>query len=213
MVSSRHDGPTHQPVGRGLRCADRRGRSARQQCIRRDILFTGIVSKQPGRHAIRLRSGNYSGTYAGRFINITVTGNVVLHAATLNYGTLTLDGNQDPWLAASNLMWGNNGDFDLDLQIPTSLHNNDIGAYKGAPTDGIGTKPSVDPQFVDAPNHDVHLKSTSPLRDAGIPSVTGGIFLRDLDDNPRVQFGAADIGAYEIQQLGDLIFANRFDSQ
>ena len=178
-----------------------------------DNLFTGIVSKQPGRNAIRLRSGNYSGTYAGRFINSTVTGNVVLHAATLNEGTLTLDGNQTPWLAASNLMWGNSGDYDLGLQISTSLHNNDIGAYKGAPIDGIGTNPSVDPQFVDAPNHDFHLNSTSPLRDAGMPSVPGGIFLRDLDDNPRVQFGAADIGAYEIQQLGDLIFANGFDSQ
>ena len=127
MASSRHDGPTHQPGGRGLRCADRRGRSARLQCIRRDILFAGIVSKQPGRNAIRLRSGNYSGTYARRFINNTVTGNVILHAATLNEGTLTLDGNQGPWIAAGNLMWGNSGDYELGLQISTSLHNNDIG--------------------------------------------------------------------------------------
>lgn len=80
---------------------------------------------------------------------------------------------------------------------------------------------SADPRFVDAANGDYHLKSESPAVDYHL--TTGADFFdpnEDIDGNVRgkkllkvlpVNGSGFDIGAYELQSLGDLLFVDGFD--
>jgi hypothetical protein len=187
--------------------------SARAQLYIDDSLFTGITSAYQGRAAVILDGGAGTGSdsHGGRFINNTFTGNLVPHSGGDNDGALRLDGTPDSWLVANNILWDNAGDYDLELSSHTSLYHNDIGAYRGTPIDGIGSNSAVDPAFVDAANGNYHLRADSPLLNAGLHSIQGGINTYDLDGNPRVMFGEVDIGAYELQQLPDAIFADDFE--
>jgi hypothetical protein len=180
-----------------------------------DSLFKGIASVYDGTPAIILRGGVgiSSDSHAGRFINNTFTGNFVPHSSLSNQGALWLTGatESNSWLVANNILWGNAADYDLELSSHTSLYHNDITAYRGTPIDGIGSNPAVDPAFVDAANGNYHLRANSPLLNAGLHSIPGGIATYDLDGNPRDVFGEVDIGAYELQQLPDAIFSDGFE--
>ncbi len=55
---------------------------------------------------------------------------------------------------------------------------------------------AVDPQLVDAPNHDLHLKATSPALNAAMPQ-PDLTTAHDFDGASRPQGGGFDIGAYE----------------
>ena len=55
---------------------------------------------------------------------------------------------------------------------------------------------TIDPGFVDAANHDFHLKSASPCINAG---ATVSAVTYDYDNNPRPSGTAYDIGAFEYQ--------------
>lgn len=59
---------------------------------------------------------------------------------------------------------------------------------------------AIDPQFVDAAAGDYRLQATSPCLDAGDDGVVS--WAEDLDGNPRIAFGAVDMGAYEAQLAG-----------
>ncbi len=187
--------------------------AARAQLEIDDSLFAGIASAYPGRAAIILDGGTGTGSdsYGGRFINNTLTGNLVPHASGDNDGALRLSGTPDSWLVANNILWDNAADYDLQLSSHTALYHNDIGTYRGTPVDGIGSNPAVDPAFIDASSGDYHLRADSPLLNAGLHTVPGGVYLYDLDGNPRIVFGEVDIGAYEIQQLPDHVFIDGFD--
>jgi hypothetical protein len=78
----------------------------------------------------------------------------------------------------------------LSNQIRTTQRNNFQGSVATA-------------QFVDLLNADYRLAGTSPLRDAGIRVDTMGISL-DLENLPRQQGSAVDIGAYEYLPAGAL---------
>ncbi len=64
---------------------------------------------------------------------------------------------------------------------------------------GIGNVTN-DPQFVDAAAGDYRLQSISPCIDAGANAFVSGT--TDLDGNPRIAYGAVDMGAYEAQLGG-----------
>jgi len=66
----------------------------------------------------------------------------------------------------------------------------------------------VDPQFVDAANHDVNIQETSPCIDAGVAyqESDGGVILVDLDRN-QYRGAAPDIGALELPQ----VFSDSFE--
>jgi hypothetical protein len=178
-----------------------------------DTRFTGIASAYPGRAAVILDggAGTSSDGHGGRFINNTFTDNLVPHSSGDNDGALRLVGTPDSWLVANNILWDNAADYDLQLSSHTSLYHNDIGTYRGTPIDGIGSNPAVEPMFVDAANDNYHLRADSPLLNAGLHSIPGGVNTYDLDGNPRVMFGEVDIGAYELQQLPDAIFTDGFE--
>ena len=59
---------------------------------------------------------------------------------------------------------------------------------------------SEDPRFVDAAAGDYRLQASSPCIDAGDNGFVG--WNEDMDGNPRIAYGLADMGAYEAQLMG-----------
>src|SRR3989442_3952348 len=70
-----------------------------------------------------------------------------------------------------------------------------LKSFRRASNTLLANNLTTNPQFVDAPNTDFHLQSTSSAIDAGatLPDVP-----TDYDGNPRPQGPAYDIGAYEF---------------
>ena len=78
----------------------------------------------------------------------------------------------------------------------------------GKTTTASGCLPSgTDPLFVD-PNGDYHLQTASPCIDKCSPPN----YVTDLDGNPRVYGSAADMGAYEFQNKGSILFVKQGSS-
>jgi hypothetical protein len=57
---------------------------------------------------------------------------------------------------------------------------------------------NANPLFVDAANADYHLQAGSPCVDTGDNSVIGQSLVVDLEQNPRIENGIVDMGAYEF---------------
>lgn len=73
----------------------------------------------------------------------------------------------------------------------------DYGTFGGSPTTASFLYgPEVNARFVDHPNGDYHILSTSPCRNAGNMGYVYSTL--DLDKRPRVNEGMVDIGAYEF---------------
>ncbi len=70
---------------------------------------------------------------------------------------------------------------------------------------------AADPRFVDASAGNLRLQSNSPCINAGINAALGGT--NDLDGNPRISSGIADIGAYEYQGNLALILTSQPTNQ
>ena len=96
-----------------------------------------------------------------------------------------------PYLLNS-IVWGHaEGAFDGETAASTIVNYSNIEG--GFP--GIGNL-DLDPLFVSVANDDYRLTSISPLVDAG----TNDLLLpaTDLDGEPRIMGGTADMGAYEL---------------
>ena len=114
-------------------------------------------------------------------------------------------------LFQNNIIWGNEADYDGDqlyfnneyFSAGYSILNNII---QGGDTAGIYfeytfggiclNNLNVLPAFADSTNHDYHLTCASPAINAGTQPLIP-IFQFDLDNNPRLNGLAYDIGAYE----------------
>ena len=102
-------------------------------------------------------------------------------------------------MLSDNIFWSNAtgaGEFDINLSgqlTHATLVNNDIQTATGTAKSATGTL-QVDPQFVGA--DDFRLAASSPLIDAGVDIVPGGLASVDLDGSPRIDAEAIDLGAY-----------------
>jgi hypothetical protein len=99
----------------------------------------------------------------------------------------------------SNLFALNDG---YDVQLLSSvviLRNNNINFLGGTPQVDSGNLNVINPQFEDILNLNFRLKSTSPMRNAGLMSA--GTPAVDFEGRPRFAEGQADIGAFEYQEL------------
>ena len=102
-----------------------------------------------------------------------------------------------------------------------SLHTSDIIASETNSLTAHGIVSNVnsfDPEFVNAAAGDYHLRPESPAVNYRLPADQATFFATDLDGNQRGQPIAFvsgnslfDIGAYELQNLGDTIFFNGFN--
>lgn len=99
------------------------------------------------------------------------------------------------------IVWGNGSGDDINL-------------YSGASASYVCSEPlqagegniAADPQFVDAPNGNYRLKSTSPCVNVSDISYTPSYF--DLDGNPRVVAALIDMGTYESEYLRSQMITN-----
>jgi len=113
-------------------------------------------------------------------------------------------------MLSNNIFWGNatgDGEFDINLSgqfIHATLVNNDIQTATGTAKSATGTL-QVDPEFVG--EGDFRLAEFSPLIDAGVDIVPGGLSSVDLDGSPRIDGEAVDLGAYE----SSYIFVSTFE--
>jgi hypothetical protein len=97
---------------------------------------------------------------------------------------------------------------DLEIQTPAvdaALYYNNIETLTGTPSTEVGTLSIFNPLFVDPLAYDLHLRSDSPMLDAGHAPYALPEF--DVDGHPRIVGSASDLGAYELQ---DAIFEDGF---
>jgi hypothetical protein len=138
-------------------------------------------------------------------LNNTIVGNTAGSGAMTDTGGIRLDGGCPPEIA-NNIVWGNDGiDVELNSEDAT-LRNNDIAELGGTedPSTNTGNL-SIDPQFTSATS--VRLKRTSPLIDAGLNTLDGGLVPVSFDGGPRLVGPRVDMGAYEL----DVLFTASFD--
>ena len=176
--------------------------------IVRSSEFVGNTSTAANGAVLFLISNRPGSGVSVAFNNNTVAGNSVptsSHRAGFGF-TGTTPGDVR---VANSILWNNGGaDISLNASGTVYLDHDDIGSR--FINDGVIVNEFnpylVDPQFIAI--DDVHLTSTSPLRDAGIAAPIGGAGGADLGGDPRVVFGGIDLGAYEIQ---DSIFTYGFE--
>lgn len=140
--------------------------------------------------------------------NNTITGNT----NTGSNNMITAIGGAGATGHVSNtISYGNHGTGAYDFYLygfeKVDFVHNDYTTITGAPAPGgSGNLIGVDPQFVAV--DDFHLRSTSPLLQAGTLTPAGGLPVIDLEGHPRSFAGHVDLGAFENV---DYIFANGFD--
>lgn len=158
-----------------------------------------IGNRAPATAGFYLQTTNAATIY---FTNNTVAQNVNTGTNTSPIVYVSDDGSGH---FSNNLFWSNTASSDLDWFGSVQLIDNDYSAIDGTPAAGSGGNLSVDPQFASA--SDFHLRSTSPLINAGTQTPVGGLPDYDLEGHDRDAFGGVDMGAYE---RGDEIFASDF---
>ena len=146
------------------------------------------------------------GSYGGTLNNCTVFGNSarigggVLRSLLTNctvVGNLSslIGGGSSSCTLNNSIVYGNESVYE------PNWGTNLVCQYTCTTPDpgGIGNI-TGDPQFVDAAAGNYRLLATSPCLDAGNNGFTQGG--TDLDGNPRIAYGAVDMGAYEAQLVG-----------
>ncbi len=147
-------------------------------------------------------------------VNNTVVGNQAVFAG----GVFVAADNGNPVQLLNNLLWGNGtaGVADLFVRLGSgataSGYHNDIGSMMGSWTSS-GDNLSIEPQLVNPSGGDYHLRTTSPLVDAGTAAVPDppGLSVTDFEGGPRMVGPAPDIGADEIFVAGTLAAAAAAD--
>ncbi|MBN1815719.1 MAG: right-handed parallel beta-helix repeat-containing protein [Sedimentisphaerales bacterium] len=119
-------------------------------------------------------------------LNCTITGN-----STLNYGG-GLGCWNGKWLLINTLVWGNSGNY-----RPDEFH------WTGGPYEFVNCHiGGADPKFRNPVAGDYRLLEGSPCFNAGAHDawqIHDFLSETDLAGNPRVLYGAVDIGAYELE--------------
>jgi len=181
--------------------------------IVRNNLFVGNRASDAA--AAMLFSNNTIAVNNNTFVGNQSTGDALaVRTAVATFSLFTVQ-------YTNNIFWDNNpdaldGTYDLRADSAlgaafphASLFNNDVLVVFSAPLAQSGNV-AVDPAFVDAASGDFHLRSTSPLVDAGLDApATGGVGALDLGGASRLQGQHLDMGAYETDP--EFIFRNSFD--
>ena len=102
----------------------------------------------------------------------------------------------------NSILWNNqaqgaeNEIFNNSANINISFTN--VTGGLPATVNDLGNNLSVEPNFADPENGDLHLLANSPLIDQGNNAAIESIAGTDLDGDPRIHQGVVDLGVYEI---------------
>lgn len=112
----------------------------------------------------------------------------------------------------NSILWGNtsNGDYGSQVWIwdvnsmpefRNSTVQYGVGGFGGSTFMGVYSNcTETDPQFVGLANGNYHLSASSPAINTGTTDLPSYVLpLVDLDELPRIMYGALDMGAYEYQ--------------
>jgi hypothetical protein len=128
------------------------------------------------------------GVYGSTLTNCTLTGNSAYYGGGAYGGSL------------NNCIVFFNTSFYAPQNYDSTILN--YCCTTPSATNGVGNITNI-PLFVDYPNGDLHLESSSPCINSGNNSFV--TYATDLDGNPRIVRGTVDIGAYEYQGPGSEI--------
>lgn len=131
-----------------------------------------------------LKAIRISSTGSGIVTNKIVATNVIARGATADVHSEKVGGCTLNHVCKAGLI-------EIDHSVFTTR---EPASPDGSLTDNGGNL-AADPQFVDEATRDLHLKDTSPARDAGVTIDLAQP--TDLDGNARTYGAATDIGAYE----------------
>lgn len=150
------------------------------------IAVNGGLSSSLG--GVSLQSPSATGPHLFQFN--TVTGNGCVSTATSGVDCLSVG---NPLTFSNNIVYGNTGGTGKQVN---GANCNWTYSDLGDNTAGDGNI-TMDPQFVDTSQDNLHLMSTSPARDAADPAATIPV---DIDGDPRPSptGGRSDMGADEI---------------
>ncbi len=199
VTTSRMPDPFYEMNGGGALCL---GDGMLVRCI-----VTGNSAKFAGggvmggilNHCIL--SGNSAwfggGAYASTLNNCLLFSNAPdwVNSGTLNHctvvGHISISEASIFCTVNNSIVYSNGRNFDETCTFTSSCTTPDPG--------GTGNITN-DPQFVDAAAGDYRLQASSPCIDAGDNGFVG--WNEDMDGNPRIAYGLADMGAYEAQLMG-----------
>jgi hypothetical protein len=157
-----------------------------------------VNNSSPNEAAASFYSNNEIDVSNNTFVGNHSTDSMLLTRFALDFFTIS------GLMLSNNIFWGNAtgaGEFDINLSgqfTHATLVNNDIETATGTAKSATGTL-QVDPEFVG--NGDFRLSAFSPLIDAGVNDLPGGLASVDLDGAPRINATATDLGAYESSYI------------
>lgn len=124
--------------------------------------------------------------WTGSSSNLSIKHNLLLASGSWGGGFYNQQGTINGLVIKNNIIDG------MDVMAGDISHNIYTRSRSSLST-GETVVTNLDTLFVDPANHDYHLLSTSPARDAG----TEANVAEDFDQNSRPSGAAPDIGAYE----------------
>jgi hypothetical protein len=161
--------------------------------------------------------------YYGIIANNTFFNNTVSSTQYVS-SQVYLDGDVSQYQFANNIVYGSqtfpaiacSGPYSYLSPTPVVIDHNDVFNTSGPTYTGLcsaetGTNGNIsaDPLFANSGSGDFLLLSGSPAISSGDPSVVADLaaykisLTTDLDQNPRLQGGAIDMGPYEYQSASD----------
>ncbi len=147
-------------------------------------------------------------------INSTITGNTSNNAYLGGGGVVVSDDNAPGTTVIletyNAILYGNTADRGADLSVSIGGTQSRVDVYHGDLGDLLHLKGTfnqannlnTDPLFVNSASDDFHLRSSSPLIDAGTATVPDppGLPAADFEGDPRVIGPAPDIGTDEARR-------------
>ncbi|MCA9322153.1 MAG: right-handed parallel beta-helix repeat-containing protein, partial [Planctomycetes bacterium] len=159
-----------------------------------NCVLRGNVAREGG--AIAILGGRVD------LINVTITANQATDPMSAVIHAWPQLSPQTALSAENSILWGNASPV-LALGFMTSNFPPLAFLFSHCDLTGGFAGPSnldVDPVFVAPASGDHRLKADSPVIDRG-DAASPGLPPTDLDGNPRVIFGAPDLGAYEVTDI------------